>query len=70
MSAFGGKADIPSNDLDGCYRPKLHMRCSAVALTDLAIPEGQLANFSSGGGRIWPCIVFCTPPPGLGRKAG
>jgi hypothetical protein len=31
-------------------------------------PEGQLANFSSGGGRIWPDIVFCTLPPGLGRK--
>jgi len=39
-----------------------------LALPDLAIPEGQLANFSSGGGRIWPDIVFCTPAPGLGRK--
>jgi hypothetical protein len=48
--------------------PNRISRGSALALPDLAIPEGQLANFLSGGGRIWPDIVFCTPPPGLGRK--
>ena len=62
MSAFGGKADIASNSPDVLLTQNGHAG-SPLGLPDPAIPEGQLANFSSAGGRIWPDIVFLHPAP-------